>query len=512
MSIESELVSFLENNIKNEANKLRDIEIIKFYYGLNDFPWPTLEETAERFSINSRERIRQILKFKFRQKVSKNSIPSLYSFINLLHSREYWQLSEFTEQVYMKGLSESHHIKGIFNLISDIDIECDFEFYTNDLIVATRSSIISGKDVFLIKASNIKDIQRLLKKAQSLPGRCGIANLKYIKEELGDNFNLILLLIRSSDNSWVKVDGDDYWYIFENRANTIINYCEKVFGIFDDCDSYKLATVFKNALNSRSHKYPYPPIEIINDYLKSSVFLINTEMGLKFIVDKNEKLNKIEEELLSFFRVNSQASFPEIRQYLEKKGYEHAHIVKSVNHSPFIYIDKSLGRQHYIYSFIEPRSLILDENKDIDLYEKYVLRLRSLHDVGTDDIREQMVRKEQHILQEWLFKDKTHENCALCGQEFSINTLVTAHKKPRANCNNAERLDPYIVMPICLMGCDYLYEHMYIYIDESEIKRGLDFPHAKMESGYIEKLIGRTIDTKWLLGNKSFFRSPKDIK
>jgi len=89
-----------------------------------------------------------------------------------------------------------------------------------------------------------------------------------------------------------------------------------------------------------------------------------------------------------------------------------------------------------------------------------------------------------------------------------VKTLVTAHKKPRSDCNDAERLDPYIVMPVCLMGCDYLYENMYIYIDGTGIERGLPFPNASAESRFIEHLVGREVDKKWLLGNQSYFRSP----
>lgn len=90
MGIESELIEFLERSIKDGANKARDIEIVKFYYGLNESPWPTLEETASRFEVGTRERIRQLLNSKFRNNVSKNSIPSLNEFIQILQSREYW--------------------------------------------------------------------------------------------------------------------------------------------------------------------------------------------------------------------------------------------------------------------------------------------------------------------------------------------------------------------------------------------------------------------------------------
>ncbi|WP_277890078.1 hypothetical protein [Escherichia coli] len=118
MGIESELIEFLERSVKDGANKARDIEIVKFYYGLNDSPWPTLDETASRFGVGTRERIRQLLNFKFRNNVSKNSIPSLGKVIKVLQSREYWLLSEFEEETYNAGLVEKEsHLKGIFNLI-----------------------------------------------------------------------------------------------------------------------------------------------------------------------------------------------------------------------------------------------------------------------------------------------------------------------------------------------------------------------------------------------------------
>ncbi|WP_213055731.1 hypothetical protein [Escherichia coli] len=131
MGIESELIEFLERSVKDGANKARDIEIVKFYYGLNDSPWPTLDETASRFGVGTRERIRQLLNFKFRNNVSKNSIPSLGKVIKVLQSREYWLLSEFEEETYNAGLVEKEsHLKGIFNLIEDVNLDCGFDFYT----------------------------------------------------------------------------------------------------------------------------------------------------------------------------------------------------------------------------------------------------------------------------------------------------------------------------------------------------------------------------------------------
>ena len=509
MGVEHELVEFLKINIKDGENKARDIEIIKFYYGLKESPWPTLEETASRFGIGTKERIRQLLNSKFRDDVNKQSIPSLNSFLQVLQSREFWLLSELEEEVYGSGLIDREtHIKGVFNLIADINIDCDFELYTPILNLANRNSISTNKNIFLIRSSNIKIIKKLLKKAQDLPGRCGVANLNYLSNELGQYYSLVSCLIESSPTSWVRLIRVDYWYVFENRDNTIINYSEKVFSAAEYSDPTRLAVTYRNALVGRSYKYPYPPIEIIEEYLRSSVYMVNTDNGLKFI-GETTKLNKIEEDLIFFFNSCSHgASFSDLDQHLTQEGYKRPHIVKTINCSPLIYVDKTKGRKHYMYSLAGHRAPVQNDSSNIDTYELYLRRLRALLDTGTDETKEQIVRKEQHILQEWLFKGKTHENCAICGQKFIIKTLITAHKKPRADCNNAERLDPYIVMPLCLIGCDYFYENMYIYIEGNEVKQGLSFPNAKTELNFIEKLIGRTVDSKWLLGNQSYFRSP----
>ncbi|PKH08186.1 hypothetical protein [Moritella sp. Urea-trap-13] len=507
MGIENELVAFLESNIKDGVNKPRDIEIIKFYYGLKESSWPTLEETAKMFSIGSRERIRQLLNAKFRDYVNNNDIPSLDNFVKILQSKEYWLVSEFEKEIHATGLIDRDtHIKGIFNLIEDIGIFCGFEIYNSDLKRSTRNSYTANRNSFLIKVVDIKEVIKLLNKAKGL-GRCGVANLNFLEDDLGNYYQLIWSLIDNSPASWIKIDRDDHWYVFENRENTLVNYSEKVFLVIDSCDPSILATIYKNALSGRQHEYPYPPVEIIEDYLKGSAYFVNTGSELTF-TGETTKLTDIEKDLILFFGLNTTLSFSTLDKHLTEKGYGKPHISKATNYSPLVFVDKSQGLKHHVYSLIGQMKSISKLQTALNLYESCVFRLSPFLNTGTDKIRNNTTRREQYILQDWLFKDKEHESCALCGEEFSVNTLVVAHKKPRSECNEIERLDPYIVMPLCLMGCDHLYEKMYVYIDGEEVKRGIEFSNVKAESDFIEALIGRKIDSKWLLGNKAYFRSP----
>jgi hypothetical protein len=68
-------------------------------------------------------------------------------------------------------------------------------------------------------------------------------------------------------------------------------------------------------------------------------------------------------------------------------------------------------------------------------------------------------RLEQGYLRAQLLKGKSTSECAICGREFPVELLVAAHIKPRSKCTLREKRDASnIVFPLCLFGCDSLYE------------------------------------------------------
>jgi hypothetical protein len=80
---------------------------------------------------------------------------------------------------------------------------------------------------------------------------------------------------------------------------------------------------------------------------------------------------------------------------------------------------------------------------DLDLTEQSYIGLRRL---------------EQGFLRKNLFENNTLFNCCCCKKEYPISFLVAAHIKKRSHCENEEKLDENIVMPLCKFGCDELYE------------------------------------------------------
>ncbi|MDO4468277.1 MAG: HNH endonuclease [Bacillota bacterium] len=102
-------------------------------------------------------------------------------------------------------------------------------------------------------------------------------------------------------------------------------------------------------------------------------------------------------------------------------------------------------------------------------YRDYVARLET----GSDLDIEGMVyrRREQNFLRYYLFSKKETSVCAICGKEFPVNMLATAHIKKRSECTKKEKLDyKNIVIPMCKLGCDDLYEKGYIYVQDGIVK------------------------------------------
>ncbi len=127
-------------------------------------------------------------------------------------------------------------------------------------------------------------------------------------------------------------------------------------------------------------------------------------------------------------------------------------------------------------------------------------RLRNLE--STDETIETKRRLEQPILREWLFEDTSTASCAICRKEYNVSSLVTAHKKKRSDCSFTERTEPYIVVPLCRFGCDFLYETRYVIVEEGTVRRGTPLQHQVAENGYLEQVVGNKVDNEWLVGPK----------
>lgn len=150
---------------------------------------------------------------------------------------------------------------------------------------------------------------------------------------------------------------------------------------------------------------------------------------------------------------------------------------------------------------------VLDENKSeriinrLQLYSDYYYNeisdgeykkeIEHLMDGNLDTVTQGTSRREQSYLRSRLFKSKKQEKCSICGEEFPVDLLVAAHIKRRADCTKEERLDiDNVVLPMCKMGCDDLYEKGYIFVERGFVKVNKNKHLTPRLESYLNKIEG----------------------
>ena len=81
----------------------------------------------------------------------------------------------------------------------------------------------------------------------------------------------------------------------------------------------------------------------------------------------------------------------------------------------------------------------------------------------------QVQREEQSYFKKLYFGSNKQIKCYICKNEFNREFVWLSHLKKRSHCSNEERYDYYVFMPMCLFGCDKLYEEGYIFINKNGI-------------------------------------------
>lgn len=101
-------------------------------------------------------------------------------------------------------------------------------------------------------------------------------------------------------------------------------------------------------------------------------------------------------------------------------------------------------------------------------------------------------RLEQAALRAYLFGGRSDGSCGLCGRVLPAKFLVAGHIKPRSQCTNIERWDfRSVAMLVCTLGCDTLFEHGYVTVDENgDIAGGITPSHPAL-SAVVDALTGQ---------------------
>ncbi len=529
MTILKEMRDFLGKHIEDSLeNKARDIELICNYYGFGDNARPTQQEIAEGVKdFNTRSRAQQIIAKHFGSAVSRADIPSALRLRDTITSQRYWVASKFEEVVFRAGIAGGpFNLPGMLDLLrlKGLSLNHGYWGYTLDLKRVTKHSSKGDAEHFLLRDEDVPRFRALLQQARKFPVRKGIARFEDLvatHDDFATYSNLLREIILHHRDVWRCQRDDGLWYLFEGRENSLINHVRKALTKFDKCDLTKLAESIYKALDDdrKEHRSQFgdallPSVDLIEDYLRTSRFFVAKENVLYSSLSSFERKEVIgaEKDLVEYIRAHQGISFKDATGFLSSKGRTRSTTSKTLSSSPLIYVDKALDQRPHIYRTVEwSDSDELKEQSTEDRYSSFSKRLQQLS--KTDIVSEQQSRGEQDILRDWLFENKETEECALCAQRFSVKALVAAHKKRRADeCNEGERRDPYIVMPLCKFGCDYLYEERHVYVEDGVVRRNPKVPLQVdgVERAHVDSLVGREMEERWLEGPSSYFYRPTE--
>ncbi|MFE5595708.1 hypothetical protein [Streptomyces sp. NPDC056549] len=116
------------------------------------------------------------------------------------------------------------------------------------------------------------------------------------------------------------------------------------------------------------------------------------------------------------------------------------------------------------------------------------------HDGDTNAVAQVLIRREQQKLRRALIGSRTTTTCGFCGRTFPSRLIRAAHIKRRSQATRQERLNMSNVIPACLMGCDELFEHGYIYVEgDGTIAASLSSSATSDLKQIAEALVGRTV-------------------
>lgn len=350
----------------------RNAKLVQYFYGLTNtadsdgtsnqvHAWPTLEDTGKLWGDLTRERARQIIQNNFVAKVSQSDFPELLAIAEILASKSFWPHSELRAVLTEKKLVEDDfNLKGLFNLMDDLKVNHQCHIITPELSKVSRANHSNFPELFIVNDCIYEKLSIAYKTAKKIAPRCGVAKISHTinAEDNPEMYQHLVWILRNQPGVWFFEekcnDGSvNHWYAFDNMNNTLISYAEKVFNVLKPTTSARCAEGFHNAMHSRTYDYPYPPVHIIERFLQNCKhFEFEPQTKLLTSIGRQMPMTDIEHAVVSYLSRHGKVMFHPFLEHLTQLSYGEPLAKKNITFSPFIFVDRTLGRKSHTYALL----------------------------------------------------------------------------------------------------------------------------------------------------------------
>lgn len=492
--------------------------MLDFYGFRGGDPFRTLAACGEPRGL-TRERIRQILA-KTLPKIGPIAVPDLRRALSIFEERRFWSGTALRTRLIDAGvIGEDAVAEAVIFLLADLGLDSRHSVYDQWLRPISRTHWQTTADTMILPESLAESVRKHIKPVRTAPGQTGIVGLEEVlshREGIDDDHVAVLRHILSLDPAtWVTEYGGRTCYIVEDLDTQLFSFSEKIFRNDGWLNISTLTEICRNTLRGRMETYRYPDRGLLETYFRSSQWFECDGDRVRYLgIDRSRAarsgnlLRDIDRDIIAYLHDRPYGDFSAMRDHLVELGHGQDTVTAVISSSALVYVDRSRGRGYHRYTLVDhliEGAISRDGEDELSAYERCRRRLEALEGEATDGDTESTHRREQHILQDYLFEGRDHQHCALCGHQYGVHALIAAHKKRREHCAPAERLDPDIVMPLCLFGCDYLYEHSHVAVIDGHVRSHSADAHGAGEREAMARLDGRPVEERWLAGKAGYF-------
>lgn len=237
----------------------------------------------------------------------------------------------------------------------------------------------------------------------------------------------------------------------------------------------------KTSFKGRMTGIPHAIVPFFNpDYSKHRDIILCTNSGQEF----NSQINLSGRKDSRVYRMSWSSGFG---KYLKTQvpHWQQIEDEKSLKHSLRVWLHFNNTDSPDFY------------NVSLEFNKEYLNRTKDQNSIefidSNDRVYLRKIRLEQERLKSLLFGENHIIRCGICGRKFPRELVWCAHIKKRSMCSEKERNDINVVMPMCKLGCDDLFENGYIVVNKGIIYLNNNTELTEDLKMTLRKIVGRSV-------------------